>query len=87
MKVIRKKYFWKDKNKQKLEAIKDHGEKYLNSIENQNKNKLKAIEKDDKLVYLRDGINKLLEIIPFINSLEVFARNDFARYCLQKLIL
>ena len=31
-------------------------------LKKNNKNKLKTIEKDDKMVYLRDGIDKLFKI-------------------------
>ena len=51
------------KNKDQLDAIRDEGEKQLNAIE-QKKNKIKIIEKDEKIVYLRDGINKLFRTYP-----------------------
>ena len=39
------------KNKDQLDAIRDEGEKQLNAIK-QKKNKIKIIEKDEKIVYL-----------------------------------
>ena len=53
-----------DKNKDQSDAIKDQEEKQLNAIEKQKKTKLKIIEKDEKMVYLRDRMNKLFEIYP-----------------------
>ena len=75
-----------DKNKDQSDAIKDQEEKQLNAIEKQKKTKLKIIEKDEKMVYLRDRMNKLFEIYPksfnkkSINFLEILARNEGIDY-------
>ena len=64
------------KNKDQLDAIRDQREKQLEAIKNEKENKIKIIGKDEKIVYLRDGINKLFRICPesinkkIIDSLE-----------------
>ena len=58
-------------------------------------NKLKGIEQGEKIVYLKDGINKFLKIYPksfnkrSIDLLEVLARNESidTKMCLTKLNL
>ena len=62
----------KNQGEKQLEAVKDQGEKQLYAIEKQNKSKLKTIEKD-KIVYLKDGINELLEMYP--NSFDKKSRS------------
>ena len=59
------------KNEWQLEAIKDQVEKQLNTIDKQNNNKFKAIEKNEKIVSLRDEINKLPEIYPNLLTKEI----------------
>ena len=49
------------KNKEQLDEIKHQGERKLDTTENRKENKLKTIEKD-KIVYLRDEIEELLEM-------------------------
>ena len=51
------------KNKDQLNAIKDHGEKQLDAIKKQKGNKLKIVEKDE-IVYLKDRIDELFEMCP-----------------------
>ena len=52
------------KNKDWLDAIKDHGEKQLDATEKQMENKLKMVEKDE-IVYLEDRIDELFEMYPY----------------------
>ena len=74
------------KNEQKLETIKDQGKRLLNSIRKHNEKKSKIIEKNEKIVYLKDRINKLLRLYPnlfnknSINLMEVLARNERIHY-------
>ena len=59
MKAIKKKNFWKDYKYWKAKMknnIQDQGEKQLNAIEKQGDNWLRIIQKDDKIVYLREKI-------------------------------
>ena len=51
------------KNKDQLDTIKDQGEKQLDAIERQKKNKRKTIEMY-KIVYLEDKIDKFFEMYP-----------------------
>ena len=55
------------KNKDQLNAIKDHGEKQLDAIKKQKGNKLKIVEKDE-IVYLKDRIDELFEM--YLNSFD-----------------
>ena len=49
------------KNKDQSDATKDQGEKQSDAIEKQKENELKMVEKD-KIVYLEDKKDELLEI-------------------------
>ena len=51
------------KNKDQLDAMKDHGEKQLDAIEKQKENKLKMVEKDE-IVYLEDKIDEFFGFYP-----------------------
>ena len=51
------------KNKEQLGEIRHQGERQLDAIEKQKKNKLKTIE-NDKTVFLRDEIDELFEMYP-----------------------
>ena len=53
----------KDQGKKQLNVIKDQGKKQLDVIEKQKENKPKVTERD-KIVYLKDEIDELLEMHP-----------------------
>ena len=68
------------KNKEQLDAIKDQGEKQLDVIEKRKENKPKTIEKD-KVVYLKDKIDRLFEMyrnsfVEKVELLNTLAKNE-----------